>query len=105
MTELIPPKLFLWMQTSGRRLINLKLRGGYHWFRNRATPELNDGEAYEFFQLVGQLDILMWVFHPETENEYTILKNNIKQMFVEFEEEFSDIKKIAGTIKLPKGDA
>jgi hypothetical protein len=93
-------KLREFLDTKGRRIAELKVRGGSKLVILGQSDELSQSEIEEYKTLAIQLDSLIWAFEPKT---------NKKEYFEEIKKFFSQIEEpyyIAKTYgKLPKGYA
>ena len=98
-------KIKQWIAVNGRRLVELKLKGGLDLFKNGITKNLSAEEIKEFYILAGQLDALIWAFLPKDEKKAIAYRKRITKALTKIEEEIQIIKEISGEFILPKGIA
>ena len=101
-------KIKEWLDLNAKRLIELKLLGGYEIFRgniNNAMAKLTKGELCEFLILSGQLDLLVWIFESKNEDQVTFMSEEIYQYLTKVEKQAMLIRKKTKLKRLPKGEA
>ena len=77
-----------WFRTKGKRMVELKLKGGRYIFKGnfkKAQQVLTDGELCEFLILSGQFDMLIWAFAPKDKKEYDNFMKEIEKQFTQIE--------------------
>ncbi len=102
-------KLKHWLDTKGRRLVELKLMGGNMIFGNNISKNdielLSTNEWIEFMTLTGQFDAIIWAFSPRSKKRYIEFIQNIDNYMNKLENDCKHIFEITGRISIPKGYA
>jgi len=99
------PRLLEFFNTRGRRLAELKVRGGQEYMILGVTNGLTDDELTEFKALSMQMDAMIWVLMPESLDEQDEFIQEIKQVFSNIEEPYFNVRDITKGRKLPRGYA
>jgi len=104
------PKLLAWFELRGRRLIELKIKGGMQVFKKKKDRDLSEfnldyDELTEFFALAGQMDGILWALQPDNPDEATQFFHSVKEFLTMIEEECYAMKEMTGKTSLPKGRA
>jgi len=102
-------KLKYWLETKGRRLIELKLAGCSEYFakvRDIGKMETISAEEWvEFIALTGEMDALLWVLQPKSSERKEKFKTEVKNFLIKIESQILEINEITGQALLPKGEA
>ena len=98
-----------WIDTNGRRLIELQIKGGDEYFKTnkcaRRLDGLNGNDWIEFFTLLGQLDGLMYALSPEDPVKASSFRRSIKRRLKKLERYCSDIYELTGSVEIAKTEA
>lgn len=100
-----------WIDTHGRRLIELQIKGGEEFFvrkSNRSLTRLDDlsgDEWIEFFSLLGQLDGILYSLEPSDPLKASSFHRSIKRRMKKMEKHCRHIYEITGMISIPKTSA
>lgn len=96
-----------WFNNHGQTLAMLKMKGGSEIFKpedTRGPNGLTMDEWAQFLVLTGQLDALIWIFHPDDPDEALSFIGEISHLMEQLEEEAVLIQ-TTGFINIPKGEA
>lgn len=98
-----------WIDTNGRRLVELQIKGGDEYFKtNKRMEQLNaltGHEWIEFFSLLGQLDGLMYALSPEDPVKESSFRRSVKRRLKKIEKYCSEIYELTGKVEIPKTEA
>lgn len=100
-------KIREWFNIHGRDLAALKIKGGADLFFNPETgaKSLAVEEWAQFLILTGQLDALIWIFHPEDPEEAFSFIGEMTELMEQYEEEAALIDSMSGIKNVPTGEA
>lgn len=96
-----------WFNNHGQNLAMLKIKGGSEIFKPedvRNTNGLTMDEWAQFLILTGQLDALIWIFHPDNPDEALSFVGEITELMEQLEEE-AELIQMTGMVNIPKGEA
>lgn len=86
------PRLLEFFNTKGRRLAELKAKGGQEYMIVGMTHNLTEDELYEFRALTLQLDAMIWVLMPDDPDEQQEFSQEIKDLFANIEKPYFEIR-------------
>lgn len=98
-------KLKEFFDTKGRRLAELKAKGGLEFMIIGRSDNFTEKEEWEFKALAIQLGAVLWAFEPEDEIERTKFNREVKEYFGSIEKPYFHEQKVKSNKKVFKGRA
>lgn len=97
-------KIKEWFNLYGNEIADLKNRGASEVLEPHKTNNLTMSEQARFLVLTGQLDALVWIFHPDDPNDALDFIGEISNLMEQYEKEAELIHSF-GIKNIPRGEA
>lgn len=98
-------KLEEFFNTKGRRIAELRAKGGLELILLGISSKLTEKELAEYKKLCAQLEIIMWVFRPNDLIKRKKFNKEIEEYFNEIEKPYINAEMIKSNRKIKKSKA